>query len=271
MSLYSNALQRSTLNLIRGQMLSGLLSQYGMGASLTDLVLNRHPATRSGREIMESALTGLSRSDAGMLRQASKNVSEASSLLKEAASGVAGIKDRLERMKTLAEKVQANEMDLGVAQSEYGDLLSGLSGIVKGSRYNGISLMNGPDWTGDERVGFNSGDLAGKLQIQAGNDQSQLSLYDLSSLPGDLAGLDLTDSATTDLLSSKLGTISSLKQSYEARAGLYESEAAAFKNQAKILDEAAQRAINSGKTHSRDLELLNMLLSEQGNLFNGTS
>ncbi len=76
----SNAAQYA-MQLLRGQMVSQIISgQMGGvgGLSLNEFMLGKQEKPRrSGTDIMNDALSGLIRSDARMLRQASKNMNAA--------------------------------------------------------------------------------------------------------------------------------------------------------------------------------------------------
>jgi hypothetical protein len=96
-----------SMNLLQQDMLTSRLFMGGsVGKSLRDLVLAESGSLRL-TDPAAQALSGKLRSDSGMLRQASANVSEAASVTAMAQSAAGTIRSSLERMQELAEGVTA--------------------------------------------------------------------------------------------------------------------------------------------------------------------
>jgi flagellin len=254
------------------QQLSEQLSGSG-GISLADSLLQRRQ--KSGREISAAALTGRIRSDAGMLRQASRNVGEGAAIASQLKEGITSLVDSLKKMREVV-KGAAIPGGGGVtpaAEQAYADLREAVTGAIKSTSYNGISLMNGSAWTNDERVNGQNGAI-GTITISAGGGVRTLTLSDLSSL---ITDPDITTSLSSanlgDLeksLSTKIQTMEMHEKSYASLASHMESEAKSINRQATILDATASRSI-TGAAPDSSASLLYYLLSDQGKIVNSRS
>ena len=266
-----STLRLQTMALLRSQLINQALQSSGSVDSLIYHTLMNAQPRDTGRDISNAALTGRIRSDAGMLRQASKNVSEGGSILTLAATATQSISAALTRMQTLAQGVADGTLT-PAAQTEYNTLAANISGTIASTAYNGISLLNGNAWAGDERLSVSGSGLqkTGTLGIQAGTSSRPLTLTDLSSLESTLAGTDLSNTtnaaAAATTISNLLGSVNTLDQSYESQAGNFSSEAKSLKRQAGILAATAARAQQNPEVDSATL-LLDMLLKERGRLF----
>jgi flagellin-like hook-associated protein FlgL len=260
------------MQLLRGQMVNQLmLGQIG-GISLNEYMLGNSPPARSGREIMNDALSGLMRSDAAMLHQASKNMGEGEVISKQAGEAVKSLRENIALMYDLAVKYSSASTDEKlVLRSEYGDLAAQVKATVENTGYNGIKLLDGNAWAGDERIQSAGG--TGKLTLQAGRSPTEMTLFNLDAYTKFNAEDDLDGDALTgtigklDAAKNFLGT---LHESFEAKAGLYASEAASYARQADILDEATGKAAPGDEQSLKDA-LLNILLREQGIVLNRQS
>jgi flagellin len=258
-----------SMQLLRGQMLGQLLLGQISGISLNEFILGKPAsARRSGRAMMNDALTGLMRSDAAMLRQASKNMGEGEAVSKLAGEGIQSIHEKMSRMREIALGVQASGSAGPSEKDEYMALAAQIAAVVENTGYNGIGLLDGSAWAADPRVAGSGG--TGKLSLQAGRSQVDLTLYNLEYLKNSFDSADLDDAGTIASLDTGLRSLDAMRESYAARAGLYASEAASYERQAGILDEAAGKA-KPGDEQSLKDALLNILLREQGMLVNYNS
>lgn len=280
----ANMLAEYSMNLLRGQMISQLMTgQPLQGMSLAEFILGKPAAQarRSGKDMMDDALSGLMRSDAGMLRQASKNMLQGKELLQAGSSAIKSIQEKVARMSEITAHLQNNyvQTEADVLKSEYTDLAASIKSTIEGAQFNGISLLDGAAWASDERVSV-SGDT-GKISLQAGKAPTELTLYDLQSYKNGFNANDLgqgldadqdraTLSATADALKQFSTMLSGMGSSYEARAGLLDNEAASFERQADILDEATSRAKPEDE-ESLKQALVDILMRDTGSLIKGFS
>ena len=257
--------------LLRNQLVTQALQSGGSVDSLIYETLLTPQRRTTGRDISNAALTGRIRSDAGMLQQASKNTSEGGSILSMAATATKSISDALARMQALAQGVADGSLTSS-AQTEYNTLAAGIVGTITSTAYNGINLLSGTNWGADERLAVSGSGLqkTGTLGIQAGTSSIPLSLHDLSSLQGTLAGTDLANptnaAAAATTVSGLLATVNTLTKSYEAQSGSFNSESKSLTRQADILTETAARAQQSPHLDTSSL-LLDLLLKDSGRLF----
>ena len=67
--------------------------------------------------------------------------------------------------------------------------------------------------------------------------------------------------------------LSTINDGYEARAGLYSSEASTLERQASVLEQAAHKAASGGRTGEQGIRdaVLDILLRDQGNVIEASS
>ncbi len=263
MSFFSE-LGAQTLHALQQQLVAEMLETGFGGFSLADALLK--PRMKSGREISAQALTGRIRSDAGMLRQASSNVSEAGAIAEIIRGGAGSIADSLQRMQEIANTVASGETLTSAMSAEYNSLAKAIEGTVASTSYNGIYLMDKTQWRNDERV---SADDA--ISIQAGTGSRPLTLQDFSGLSADItANTDLSSAAgaasTAAYLSEQLKAAQMQEASYKSLASSFTSEAESIDRQADILAVTAARA-EKGAAEDPFSRLLYRILSDQGKLF----
>ncbi len=271
----ANALAQYSLNLLRGQMITQLVGgqmcgELG-GASLTEFILGRaKPQKRTGTDMMNDALTGLMRSDAAMLRQGSKNMEQGRALLEVGESALSGISEKVGRMREIVDALQNDYSQYSVLEPEYTSLSADIKSVIEGTSFNGLRILDGSTWAADGRVTPN-GDT-GKLALQAGNSQSELTLYDLQNYKDLFVSADLSSPAQLALTASSLehfsGMLSGMEESYKARAGLLATEGAGMLRQADILDEATGRAKPGDEDGLRQV-LIDILMRENGSVLDG--
>ena len=274
----ANMLAEYSLNLLRGQMVTQLMTGQGLvgmsGMSLTEFILGKpkETARRSGTDMMNDALTGLMRSDAAMLRQASKNMLQGKALLETGGDAIGLIQEKIKRMNEIVAKLQANDPGAAALKTEYANLAADIKSSIEGTQFNGIKLLDGDGWADDERITSN-GDT-GKIQLQAGYAPNELTLYNLANYKTAFDAHDLdTTQGLTDA-ASDLGVVGTMLEgmaaSYKARAGLLDTESASFERRAAILDEATGRA-KPGDEESLKQALIDILMRDGGSILNGVS
>ncbi len=286
----SPSLRLQTLALLGQQFLAQAIAK---GGSLDDVIADTllHPRPQSGREISAAALTGRIRSDAGMLQQASRNAEEGAAIAKIAQDAAGSVEDILTRMQTLAQSVSDGTATADAADT-YRNLASSLKAVISGTQYNGISLLDGDGWTGDERLARSADGKSADLSIQMGAAPSSFTLRDLSDLKNFNPDTDLTPAnieATLSTLSESAATAKTLASGYRVMAGTYANEAKHLNHQADILAVTAARAqtgaaaadaaaaSRTGKEASGVSEsqirnlLLDMLLRDQGKFLDTSS
>lgn len=272
----SSALAQYSLNLLRGQMITQIISGKDLaaagGLSLTEYILGkRDEKKRSGTDMMNDALTGLMRSDAAMLRQASKNMMQGKALLEAGSAGIESIQDKVRRMSEITAELQNDYTNAAALKVEYMELADNIKSIIEGTSFNGLSLLDGDGWADDERI--TTSGMTGKLGLQSGKAQNELTLFDLKFYKSGWAASDLDQvnlSLTAGTLSQFMTTLEGMNESYKARAGLLNSEAATFERQAGILDKATGKAKPGDEGSLRDA-LVEILMRDSGSVFSTNS
>lgn len=276
-SYNADLLAEYSLNLLRGQMFSQLTGMSLNGWSLADFVLGR-PPKRSGTDIMNDAVSGLMRSDAALLRQGSKNMAQGKALLESGAAALESIAGKAARMKEIVDSVDpslAGTATLDALKAEYLSLASAVKGVIEGTSFNGLRILDGAAWSGRD------GDISpaggtGKISLSAGGAPSDLTLFDLqnykdmfaNSADADFGALSGVLPGPTDIrntLANFVSLLGDMGASYKARAGLLENEGQSLERRASILDEATGKAAPGDEAALRQA-LLDILLREQGAL-----
>lgn len=277
-----------SMQMLKGDLLTNSLFYGGqVGKDLRSLVLQRKGSLKL-TDPMGEALSGKIRGNAGMLRQASNNVSEAKALIDKAESSVQTIREALERMQELAQGVADGTLTATEVSSEYDTLAAKIDTTISSASYNGISLLSSNGWTSDERVTLkgtagNPG-ASGIIAIQAGKSSFPLPLTDLQFLADknftgtDMDGLtlsaatDIPDAATaaaiSDELSALVGTIQTVETLYEGRSTQLQSQASSLVSQASILDTAASTRKAGNDNRSIEELLLDYLVNQVGGVVN---
>jgi flagellin-like hook-associated protein FlgL len=266
-----NNIRMLTRTLVQRSLVGQLLGS-DMFNSMALSSLLRSPQ-KSGREITAEALTGLMRSDAGMLRQAAKNVGEGNAIFLQANSAVSSIADALTQMQEIAQSV-LNGTATSDATSAYMNLANSINGLVSGTAYNGMFLLDGERWASDERLQPGNGTAA--FSIQAGTTPMTLTLRDLSDLKTAFSAEDLDTSISGNVedtvakISSLLNTVQTIGNGYAATASGLASQTRSLNRQAEILDTAAARAMPGTGNNPKNI-LLDLILSERGRIVNTSS
>ena len=269
-------MMQAQLMLVLQQQLIDQVLDSGGGSSLTDALLQKRQ--KSGREIAAAALTGRIRSDAGVLRQAARNVREGGGIASMAHEGVSSIVESLSGMQKLVQDV-AGGADPSSAQAAFNDFASSIKGVLTSTDYNGIKLLDGGKWSGDERLTPvpGSGGKNSSLSIADGKGTRTLTLTDFSDLASSpILNSDLSSLSAAELtdLSSNLTALTKNMQLYEksyaSLASSMGAEARSIDRQAKILDVTAARSM-AGAGRDPASNLLYLLLSDQGKIINNSS
>ena len=224
------------------------------------------------RDILGEALSGQTRADAAMLRQASKNVSEAGSMMLLASEGTKSIGGMLAEAKDLAAQYQASSDSAEKArlQSQYEAVKSNIDNVVKNTSYNGISLLDGNKWGSDERVKVNSVAGSGNVQIYAGKSGFDLTLSDVrKSVLDPLESLSLDDPDAVDSISTLEGSTKLMTDVYTQRAASLAGQVKGLERQAGILDEVALNQSRQPQGGNLQDILLNLALRDKGNIISG--
>ena len=288
-----------SMQLLRGQMVNSLVSgQYSGGISLNEFMLGKKPesapkALPAG--MGDDALTRLVRSDAQTLKSGSARMAEGAEVVKNAAGDFAEVDKRLCNMIELTEKVRQNPSFKCRLQDEYNCQAVQIGVIIAASNYKGQNLLDGSTWdggrvscadsacsTGKYRLGSGAGSALSDLRSgatqnggpQNGGPVGELTLFSLSSFKEAFAETDLDhpEQAASKLASAR-AMVSTIKDSYEARAGLYASESSSLERQASVLEQAAHKAAESGQQGEQGIRdaVLDILLSDQGNVLEARS
>lgn len=103
-------------------------------------------------------------SDVTVLKQASTNAANASSILQSADGTMSNTADILQRMRSLATQSLSGtvtDTERAYLDSEYQQLLTEVTSIAEGTRFNDESLLDGTsNWSNGTGVGFRVGTLA---------------------------------------------------------------------------------------------------------------
>jgi flagellin len=294
------ALQLSVQDMFSGSWFSNaLLNKVWtemMRSSVNGLIRNT-----GGADLLGAALGGSLRGDAAMLRQASSNVAEAQSMMNMAATAAGNIAGLLKEAKTLAgDFLDATQgLDLGTAgdmaiymklynkfQPLYEAISNNIDSIIQNAKYNGIALLDGSAWGGDERLtvmGSVVNPAAASVHIQAGESGFPLTFNNMKpefsgiaaryTLSKPIPGQPLwpgppRPEVLTDL-SSLQSSAQTLADLYAGRAGSLQSQTTSLQSQANILEEAAAQRAKTPAPVSTENLLLNLILRDSGGIFSG--
>ena len=261
-------LETQAVAMLRQQLIRQIIES-GSGGSLADSLFERRQKT--GRQISAEAITGRIRSDAGMLRQASRNAGEGADIAKTANAATSSLLTSLGQMRDLAATMASTGVNAPGAVDSYNALAAGIQNTINTTAYNGISLMNKNKWPGDDRLTVSSDGTTASLPIQVGTSSRPLVLTDFSGiLSGVGDGATALDNAASaqdaaNQLSGIISTVQMQDRTYAAMASSFASESKSIKRQSKLLDETAARNIPGPQTDPL-LKLLYNLLSNQGNV-----
>ncbi|MBG3875474.1 flagellin [Desulfovibrio oxamicus] len=257
-----------SLQLLQQDMLTNSLFMGGsVGKSLRDMLLTESQSRRV-TDPTAAALTGRLRADAGMLRQASNNVSEAKSIVDLANTATTTLQTAFTRMKELANGVATGTMTYASVQAEYNSLASQITQTIASASYNGIALQDGTAWAADDRVTVSGG--SGTIEIQSGTSSFSLALYDFSSFKNAFTSTQINTvakaAAMVTTLSGHITTVNTVASNYASRSTILDSQASSLASQADIMDTAAETRAKANESRSLEELVLDLLLRETGTI-----
>lgn len=254
-----------SLQLLQQDMLTSSLFAGGeVGSALRGMVLPSSHTATTFTNPSEEALTGRLRSDAATLRQAGRNVGEATAIYESLASATTTLETNFKRMQEIIDLVQAGSMSSTAAQTEYTDIETQNQAIVSTLRYNGLYLMDGSgtNWTYDPRLTSVTATDA-KLYIQTGassgaNQGFNLTLTNFSEFYGaakayNTANIASWAPASADLVAAEVALnpdslrITGYKDMFNSRQASMESQQSALESQAAALDKVVANARATAK------------------------
>lgn len=246
-----------------------------VGANLREMILGQQPV-KPLTNPFDEAITGRLRSDSAAIRQAGKNVREASSMVGIAAGAVGTIKSTLEEMLSLAQQVKDGDLAYSAdIATQYNALRDKVTGIIESTQYNGISLLD------DTRWGTDQIDADGNVFIQSfaqgadGGFDVTFQKLDATGLAA-LSGAALEDNPAgslqteLDTLSVHIGDMTTLEEVYSQREDGLNYQATALDSQADLLDQAVQ-ARRQTPVLSLEEILIRLLMRDTGTLLDETS
>lgn len=243
-----------------------------VGSDLRSMVLGGPVRAKTFTNPFEEAISGQLRGDAGAVRQASRNVGEASSMMGVARTEMATIVDALSDMEDIIDKINNGELDeaSAVVQSDYNALRDKITGTISGADFNGIAVLDSTQWNTSQI------DANGNVFIQSNKDGGFNITFHSVDNPSsgtnwsDLSGAALGAAGTR---ATQLGYVQTLKSEMEAILDMYESkenslqsQQTALQGQAQILDGAAQLRKPSDPNYSLEKLLADLIARTTGTL-----
>jgi flagellin len=242
-----------------------------VGANLREMILGRQPV-RPLTNPYDEAITGRLRADSATIRQAARNVQEASSMVGIAAEAVGTIKTTLKEMESLAQQIKDGDLTYSTSvATQYNALRDKIVGIVESTLYNGIALLDSGEW-GTEQI-----DSSGRVHIQSSLSADpnsggfDVTFQALDTIPWStqLSGTDLGAAGTLqtqlDRLSGYIGDMTTQEELYSQREDGLTYQATALESQADLLAQAAE-ARRQTPTLSLEEILIRLLMRNTGTL-----
>ena len=242
-----------------------------VGANLREMMLGR-PAVKPLTNPYDEAMTGRLRADSATIRQAARNVQEASSMVGTAAEAVGQIRTILEEMEDIATQVKEGDLTYSASvAADYNALRDKITGIIESTQYNGISLLDSDGWGTDQIDSDGNVFIQSSLSGTNGGfdvtfqalDTVNWNALDGTELEDDPAG-ELQDQI--DTLSEYIGDMSTREDLYSRREDGLTSQAVSLESQADLLDQAVE-ARRQTPTLSLEEVLVRLLLRDTGTLF----
>ncbi|EFL52177.1 conserved hypothetical protein [Solidesulfovibrio fructosivorans JJ]] len=261
-----------SLQLLQQDILTRTLFQGGIVGQMLRNMMVEQSSSYQRTNPYDEAITGTLRSDAAAVKQNSRNVSEASSMMGVAKEGVAGIQTSLADMKQILDDINSGLLSGSdpIVQQNYLNLKNQILGYVSNTEYNGIYMLDSSKW-GTEQI-----DSGGNVYIQAfKNGGFDVNFYDASSL--DFASLDETAlgnqsgrDAQNALLDSLSSSIDSMHDMYDKRETSYATQATQLDAQSSLLTQAAETR-RQKPAQSLESLLLDWVAQTTGSLLNTSS
>jgi len=245
-----------------------------VGANLREMMLGQ-PAVKPLTNPYDEAMTGRLRADSATIRQAARNVQEASSMVGIAAEAVGQIRTILEEMEDIATQVKEGDLDgsSSSVQSDYDALRDKITGIIESTQYNGIALLDSGAW-GTEQI-----DSGGNVFIQSSlsgtNGGFDVTFQALDNVAwSDLDGTELANASglqdQLDTLSEYIGDMSTREDLYARREDGLASQAVSLDSQADLLDQAVEARRQTPALSLEEI-LVRLLLRDTGTLLDETT
>lgn len=252
---------------------NSLFAGSSVGRDLRSMVLAKQPVQPLTNPF-EAAISGTLRGDAAQVRQSSRNVQEAASMVGTARTGVAQIADALSDMEDIIDKINSGELDQtsAVVQSDYDALRDKIEGLVSSTDYNGIAMLDSSQW------GTNQIDSNGNVYIQSTRDGGfDVTFHAMDDIDwSQLIGSQLDDSGGGDraaqlaLVQNYQGQVDAILDVYEKKEDSLNSQVLHLESQAQVIDQAVA-ARSPETTNSVEQLLLNLLLKETGTVVDESS
>lgn len=273
-----------SLQLLRGQMINQLahvqLAHQAVGQtayngiSLQEFIKGKRnqPKRRDPGVMLGEALDGIMRSDPTLLRHAAINLSEGVKIAKLASESLAVVQEKVRRMRVIVRTLHDPELNPNARlalRAEYNSLSRLIAADVQNTVYRGMRILDGNAWKSERYITPDPGGDTGKIVLQVGRETMGLTLFNVTAYtafrPTDTEEGSLT--VTDRMLLEVDSLFSSMREIYEARAGIYAQEAASYERRADLLD-AARQHVNPGDEQAlRDI-LLEIIMREPSTFFN---
>lgn len=255
-----------SLQLLQQDLLTSSLFLGGpVGQSLREMMIGQS-TTYQRTNPYDEALTGSLRADAVAVKQNSRNVLEASSMMGVAKEGVAGIQTALADMKQIIDDINSGTLSgsSDVVKENYLNLKNQILGYISNTDYNGIYMLDSSKW-GTEQI-----NSSGNVYIQAfKNGGFNVNFYDASSL--DFASLDQTVIGNQSGRNAQSALLDSLSSSIDSMYDLYDNRQSSFASQASQLDAQSSLLTQAAETRrQRPTQSLESLLLDWATRTTGT-
>lgn len=273
-----------SLQLLRGQMINQLahvqLAHQAVGQtayngiSLQEFIKGKRdrPKRRDPGIMLGEALNGIMRSDPTLLRHAAINLGEGVKIAKLASESLAVVQERVRRLRVIVSALHDPELSPNARQAlraEYNSLARLIASEVQSAVYRGMHILDGNAWKNEKYITPDPSGDTGKIVLQVGRETMGLTLFNIASLtafrPTDTEEGSLT--VTDRMLLEVDSMFSSMREIYDARAGIYAQEAASYERRADLLDAARQRVSPGDEQALRDI-LLEIIMREPSTFFN---
>jgi flagellin len=179
--------------------------------------------TKASDDAAGLAISSRIESDVATLEQAATNASHGVSVLQTADGGASNISDILQRMKTLASQSASgtvSDTDRAYIEAEFSQLVDQVDSIATGTRYNGVSLLDGssPFSSGvSVMVGSSATDVINITIENLSASTLGISSLSVSTQTGANSALSLLDTAI-DAVSGARATIGAQESRFEFSA-----------------------------------------------------
>ncbi|MCJ2163794.1 MULTISPECIES: flagellin [unclassified Pseudodesulfovibrio] len=266
-----------SMQLLQQDMLTNkLFGASGVGRDLRSLVLGAPVRAATFTNPFEEAISGTLRGDAAAVRQASRNVGEAASMMGVARTEMATINDALNDMEDMIDKINSGELDgtSAVVQSDYDALVDKINGTISNADFNGIAMLDSSQW-GTDQI-----DANGNVYIQSSKDGGfNITFHSVDTPSSGVAWADLdgTDLGADGTRATQLGYVQTLQSEmssilnvYEGKEDSLQSQELNLQSQAQLLDQAAQLRKPSDPDYSLEQLLADLIARDTGTIYSGS-